>query len=98
MTKTNEIIRAYTAGKKTLEEANAALKEIGANFHIDPTRNVIKPEEVGRFGLLDTGTGTFDKVEVKDGHLVGFDCGDMYALFMFNGENYVVKGTELLIV
>ena len=94
--KATEIIRAYTAGEKTLEETNAALKEAGAGFHLDPTRNEIKPDEVGHYGLLDTGTGSLDKVKVEDGHLVNADCGDMYALCTLADKVYVVKGTELL--
>lgn len=96
--KATEIIRAYTAGEKTLEETNAALKEAGAGFHLDPARNEIKPEEVGHYGLLDTGTGSLDKVKVEDGHLVNADCGEMYALCILGDKVYVVKGTELLSV
>lgn len=93
--KSTEIIRAYTAGEKTLEETNAKLKEIGAGFHLDPTRNEIKPEEVGHYGLLDTGTGSFDKVKVENGCLVNADCGEMFALCIFNGKVYDVNGTKL---
>lgn len=38
-TNINTIIEDFKAGKKTLEEANAALKAAGANFHIDPEKN-----------------------------------------------------------
>ena len=93
--KSTEIIRAYTAGEKTLEETNAALYEIRAGFHLDPTRNEIKPEEVGHFGLLDTGTTTLDKVEVKDGALVNADCGEMVAFCYLAGKTYAVKGKKL---
>ena len=47
------------------------------------------------WGLLDTGTGTLDKVEVRDGHLVGCDCGEMYALCMIAGKVFPVKGAAL---
>ena len=67
--KATEIIAKYTSGEKTLEETNAALYEIRAGFHLNPERNTIKEDEVGRFGLLDTGTATLDKVEIKDGKL-----------------------------
>lgn len=93
--KSTEIILAYTAGEKTLEEINAALKELGVIFHLDPTRNEIKPEEVGHFGLLDTGTTTLDKVEVKDGELVNADCGEMVAFCHLGGKTYAVKGKKL---
>lgn len=90
-----EIIRAYTTGDKTLDEANAALKEAGSSLQLDPTRNVITEAERKTHGLLDTGTGSLDKVEVKDGHLVNCDCGEMYALCIFDGKTYQVKGTAL---
>lgn len=93
--KSTEIIRAYTAGEKTLVEANSELYEIRAGFHLDPSRNEIKPEEVGRFGLLDTGTNTLDKVEVKDGELVNADCGEMVAHCFLAGKKYAVKGKKL---
>jgi hypothetical protein len=91
-----EILRKYTTGEKTLEETNEALAAAGANFHLDHTRNEIKPEEVGYYGLLDTGTGSLDKVKVEDGHLVNADCGEMYAMCIIGDKVYVVKGTELL--
>jgi hypothetical protein len=91
-----EIINKYTLGEANLEETNAALKAAGANFHLNPGKNEIKPGEEGRFGLLDIGFGTMDKVEVKDGKLVNCDCGDMQAYCFFNGKKYEVKGTELV--
>ena len=94
--KSTEIIAKYTAGEATLEETNAKLKEFRSGFHLDPERNVIKPGEVGRFGLLDTGTTTFDKVEVKDGKVFGFNAGDSYALLLFNGKTYRVQGDTLV--
>ena len=96
MKNTTEIIRDYSQGKTTLESANAALKTAGAGFHLDPARNTITPDEVGRFGLLDTGTGTLDKVEVKDGKLANMDCGEMTAYCFVGGVCYKVKGRELV--
>ena len=109
MKKFTEIINKYTAGKKTLEETNAALREAGVTeFHLDPTRNVLTeeekrattigyyPEQANGFGLLDTGTGTLDKVRCENGHLVGCDCGEMYAMYIIAGRTYQVKGTELV--
>ena len=94
--KSAEIVLAYTAGEKTLEEANAALYEVRAGFHLNPERNTIKEDEIGRFGLLDTGTATLDKVEIKDGKLVNNDMGSMYALCLFNGKTYRVIGDKLM--
>lgn len=77
----NEILKDYTAGAETLEETNAALKEVGAGYHLEPGRNQITeedrrettvgyfPEQANGWGLLDTGTGTLDKVHVVNGRL-----------------------------
>lgn len=95
-TNMNTIIADFKAGKKTLEETNAALKTAGASFHIDPDRNTIADDERERFGLLDTGTGSLDKVEIEGMKLKNMDVGDMYALCTFNGKTYKVKGTKLV--
>ena len=91
-----DIIQDYTIGKTPLEETNAALKEAGANFHLDPEKNTIAEDEQDRYGLLDTGTGTLDKVEIEDMQLKNMDCGEMYALCIFQGKTYRVKGRELV--
>lgn len=96
MKNVNEIIRAYTAGELTLEEANAALKDLGSGIAIDPGKNAILPGEEERFGLLDTGTGSLDKVEIKDGKIVNCNCGEMYALCWFRGVCYHVRGDQLI--
>ena len=94
--KASEIIAKYTHGETTLEETNAKLREIHAGVYLDPKKHVILPSEEARFGLLDTGTGTFDKVEIKDGKLVNVDCGDMYALVILDGRTYRVQGNTLI--
>ena len=94
--KATEIIAKYTHGETTLEETNAKLREIRAGVYLDPKKHVILPGEEARFGLLDTGTGTFDKVEIKDGKLVNVDCGDMYALVILDGRTYRVQGNTLV--
>lgn len=92
----NEIIGAYTAGEKTLEETNASLKEAGATFHIDPEKNTLSHEEtLLGFGLLDTGTGSLDKTLAIGNELVHADCGDMVAFFYRNGRTYRVNGKVL---
>lgn len=103
-----EIINKYTAGEKTLEETNAALKEAGAGLHLDPEKNVLTeadkrattigyyPDQANGWGLLDTGTDSLDKVQVKNGRLVNCDCGEMYALLLIAGRRYEVKGTVLV--
>ena len=90
-----EIILKYKNGEATLEETNDALKEIDSGLSYDPDKNVIHPGEEATYGLLDTGTGTLDKVEIRDGELVNCDCGDMYALCKFNGKLYRVYGNKL---
>lgn len=77
----NEIIRDYTSGEVDLEETNAALKEAGASYHLEPGRNEITsedrrqtvvgyyPEQANGYGLLDTGTGSAEKVKVSGGRL-----------------------------
>lgn len=102
-----ETIRKYSAGEMTLEEANAALKDADAKFRLNPHRNDLSPEEImhttagetpvdaNGWGLLETGTGFLDKVEVRDGKLVNMDCGEMYALCIIAGKTYHVKGDAL---
>ena len=103
-----EIIAKYTAGEKTLEQANEELKKAEAGIRLDPNKNVITeaekrqtvvgyyPEQANGFGMLDSGTGTMDKVQVKDGHLVGCDMGESYALCIIGGKVYEVRGDKLV--
>lgn len=114
MSKINEILLKYSHGEADLEETNEALKEAGASFHLDPDRNRITeeemditivgdaPEQANGFGLLDTGTGTLDKVKVKEGVLefavnqVKPDGStNMAAFVLIGGRRYEVKGDRL---
>ena len=102
------ILRKYTSGEATLEETNAALKEAGSNMYLDPNKNKLTEEEIrattigtypdqaNGYGMLDTGTGSLDKVEVKNGQLVNCDCGSMYALCIIADRIYKVEGTKLV--
>ena len=104
----NETMSKYTAGEITLEQANEELKKAEAGFHLDPNKNVLTeeekrqtvvgyyPEQANGFGMLDSGTGTMDKVQVKDGHLVGCDMGESYALCIIGGKVYEVRGDKLV--
>lgn len=93
----NEILQAYTRGEFTLEQANAELKNAGANFHLDPEKNTLSAEEIKLgFGLLDTGTGYMDKTLMIGNELVHADCGDMVAFFTQNGTTYRVHGKKLV--
>lgn len=96
MKKTTDIIRDFTVGEKTLEEANAALKAAGVPLRLDPDKHAIRPDEVDRYGLLDTGTGSLDKVEIRDGRLVNGGCGGMYARCCYKGKWHEVRGAELV--
>ncbi len=96
------ILRAYTEGKATLEETNAKLAELGTDLRLDPARNVITEAELTTHGLLDTGTGTLDKVRVTDGrldHAVNevSESGtvNMPAWVYLDGKQYAVKGAAL---
>ena len=91
-----EIIEQYTAGKKNLEETNEALRAAGAQFHLNPEKNVLTEEEsLSGYGLLDTGTGTLDKVQVVNGELANCDCGGMRAFVLMGGKTYEVFGKKL---
>ena len=63
--KVAEIIAKIDAGDISLEEANKGLWEAGASYHLNPWKNHIGRNEQG-VGLLDTGTGTLDKVRVHE--------------------------------
>lgn len=102
-----DIIRSYSKGAISLETANTLLKVSGAAVHIDHHRNDLTPEEImhttaggtpaeaNGWGLLDTGTGSLDKVEVRSGKLANMDCGEMHALCIIGGKVYQVIGDTL---
>ena len=104
----NETMSKYTAGEITLEQANEELKKADAGIRLNPKKNVLTeeemrattighfPDQANGFGLLDSGTGTLDKVRVKDGRLVNCDMGESYALLIIAGRTYRVKGTVLV--
>lgn len=95
---TTEIITAYTVGTISLEDANRRLADMGAGFFLDPDRCKLTPEMIEQgWGLLDTGTGTLDPVQVKDGELVDNDMGDMPAFVFLQGRAYEVKGRKVIL-
>ncbi len=89
------IIRDYTSGEATLDATNDALAASGTGLHIDPERNTIKPDEENDYGLLDTGTGSLDKVRIKSGKLV-HSVGTMSARVYYKGACYDVTGGDTL--
>jgi hypothetical protein len=108
MTNITEIIGKYSSGEKTLEETNEALKAAGSTVYLDPDKNVIteeeikastfseNPEECTGYGLLDSGTGSLDKSYVEKGTLRDVDMGESYALFIFGGVTFTVKGKKIV--
>ena len=111
----NEIINDYTSGKTPVEETNAALKEANAGFHFEPGQNTLtaeeiadtvggpRPEDADGWGLLDTGTGSLDKVHVEHGVLTGGAINQvredgsttMTAYVHIGGYTYEVYGDAL---
>ena len=77
----NDILRAYTEGTKDLKETNDALAKAEAGFTLAPGQNELTeadlrattvghyPEQATGYGLLDTGTGSMEKVHVAGGKL-----------------------------
>ena len=61
--KVAEIMKKVELSEITLEEANKQLWDAGSGYHLNPWKNRIGRNEQG-VGLLDTGTGTLDKVRV----------------------------------
>lgn len=109
-----EILKDYTTREVDLEDANEALKAAGASFHLVPGRNEITeqdlwetvvgyyPEQASGWGLLDTGTGSLDKVHVVNGRLdyavnevLPDGRTNMAAYVTICGKTYEVLGDKL---
>lgn len=114
MKNVNEILKDYTAGNEDLEATNAALAEAGAGYHLEPGQNDLTednlretvvgryPEQASGWGLLDTGTGTVDKVHVAGGKLdyavnevLPDGTTNMLAYVTICGRTYEVLGDKL---
>lgn len=93
-----DILCRYTSGKAGLFETNRALRKLGDEFagglHLEPSKHMIRPEDIGRLGLLDAGDG-LELVEICDMTLVDRDCGDQYAICMVGDRTYEVVGNRL---
>lgn len=97
MKTTTEIINAYAMGGITLDECNRRLKELGCAPLRDPLEPKITPEMAAKgYCLLDTGTGSYDVVQVKDGELVDSDMGEMAAFVLLGGKWHEVKGRRVM--
>ena len=99
-----DIIKAWERGEKTLEQANTELK--GTGIYIDPDKNKIEDgtgavvcdnvSKINGYAMLDTGTGTLDKVMIKDGKLE-YSIGDMFGLVLIGDTKFeVVNGVNLI--
>lgn len=114
MSTINDIIRKYTTSEADLERTNAALQEAGAGFHLEPGKNDLTdedrretvvgyyPDQASGWGLLDTGTGSMEKVHVTGGRLehpvnqVQPDGStNMTAYVIICGKTYEVFGDTL---
>ena len=100
----NKILKQWENGEKTLEETNEALK--GTGLYVDPDKQKIAEGEgavycedlskINGYGLLDTGTGTLDKVKIKNGKLVD-SIGNMAALVLVGDVHYKVVDGDTLV-
>ena len=104
MANIEKILRDYTEGTVSLEDTNAKLLEAGFWGPLDPKRHEITDAERTTHGLLDTGTGTLDKVRVMDGKRLEHAVNEvqangsvnMDAVVYYNGKRYDVRGAELV--
>ena len=99
-----EIIAKFNAGELTLEQANSRLKGI----RLEPGRNELTedeqrattvgyyPDQANGWGLLDSGTGTLDKVRVENGRIVSGGMGEACALCIIGGRVYQVEDDVLV--
>lgn len=100
----NKILKQWADGEKTVEETNEALK--GTGIYVDPDKQKIAEGEgavycedlskINGYGLLDTGTGTLDKVKIKNGKLVD-SIGNMAALVLVGDVYYKVVAGDTLV-
>ena len=100
----NKILKQWADGEKTVEETNEALK--GTGIYVDPDKQKITEGEgavycedlskINGYGLLDTGTGTLDKVKIKNGKLVD-SIGNMAALVLVGDVYYKVVAGDTLV-
>ena len=100
----DKILKQWIDGEKTVEETNEALK--GTGIYVDPVKQKIAEGEgvvycedlskINGYGLLDTGTGTLDKVKIKNGKLVD-SIGNMAALVLVGDIRYKVVDGDTLV-
>ena len=92
-----EIVNAYAHGELTLDECNPRLKALGSSPLRSPLAPQITPEMAKQgYCLLDTGTGSYDVVQVVDGQLVDSDMGEMAAYVLLGDKWHEVKGKKVV--
>ena len=92
----------------TVEEGYAALEKLGEKREDHNLEKLVLsetekrqttigwyPDQANGWGMLDQGLGAMDKVAVRNGRLVGCDCGKMPALVFIAGRMYNVHGSVL---
>lgn len=85
----NEAFEKLDRGEMTFEDVNKVLEEHKVPFRLDPWKNFIGRNEDGA-GLMDTGTGTLDKVQVIED-----DKGIRLAEPAFDPEAFKAAGSEV---
>ena len=96
----NKIINKYSDGEYTAEKANEELAKIDSNLFIDPNKNVLSDSEknvvvqdITKFSgsaLMNSGTGTKNKVAIKNGKLVD-GVGKMRVEIIIGAKIFHVK-------
>ena len=88
---------------EAVAEAPAPVREVNIEDKIELTEEEKRASTIGYYaeqangwGLLDTGTGSMDKVHVKDGKLTTGGMGIMTAYVYICGRCYEVKDTTLV--
>ena len=96
------IFEAIDRGELDVFEANKRLAEQEAGYYLDPWKNVIhrnEPENIyNGVGMMDTGTGTMDKVRLVNGKLTepvfdpdAFTAENMPRVYVeCAGETYII--------
>lgn len=111
---TIDILYRYSKGEINLDAANEALEAAGSDLRLVPGKNELTPDEIAAtvtgdtpadangVGLLDTGTGTLDKVFVQDGELAEpvneiqeDGTTTMTAYVIIGGKRYEARGDIL---
>ena len=99
----NEYLADYNSGKINLEQLNQKWADLGMELHLDPTKNIItsggatvqeNDADINGYVMADSGTGTMDKVMVKDGKLV-YPNTDIRFAFI-GTTRYIVENGETL--